>query len=119
MKNQSEFFSEHLQTFPLPSFFLKAFLLFTLPLACAPSLQAQLAQNYDSPHERELLNTLPGNEERGSILDATNPMDLLNQLRRATAMDNATSPSDAIDEALRAFEVDESEMTESYFSNID
>ena len=31
-------------------------------------------------------------------------MDLLNRLRRATAMDNATTPSDAIDEALKALE---------------
>ncbi len=56
------------------------------------------------PQERELYNTLPGSDQKGTILDATNPMDLINQLRRATAMDNATSPSDAIDQALKAFE---------------
>ncbi len=34
----------------------------------------------------------------------TDPLQLMNVLRRATAMDDATSPSDALDEALKAFE---------------
>jgi len=38
----------------------------------------------------------------GSILDSTNPMDLMNKLRKSTAMDEATSPGDAIDQALKA-----------------
>ena len=38
------------------------------------------------------------------MLDATNPMELINRLRQATAMDDATSPSDAIDDALKALE---------------
>ena len=37
----------------------------------------------------------------GSILDSTNPMDLLNKLKRGTALDDATNPTDAIDAALR------------------
>ncbi|QNI70042.1 hypothetical protein [Cyanobium sp. NS01] len=39
----------------------------------------------------------------GNILDATNPMDLMNRLRRATALDDATSPGDAVDAALQDF----------------
>ncbi len=58
----------------------------------------------ENPQENELFNTLPGSSQKDSILDATNPMDLLNKLRRATAMDDATTPSDAIDDALKAFE---------------
>jgi hypothetical protein len=38
----------------------------------------------------------------GSILDSTNPMDLMNKLRKSTAMDEATPPGDAIDQALKA-----------------
>jgi hypothetical protein len=37
----------------------------------------------------------------GSILDSTNPMDLMNKLRKSTAMDDATPPGDAIDQALK------------------
>ncbi len=54
--------------------------------------------------ERELYETLPGDSDQGGILDATNPMDLMNRLRRATAMDNATNPADAVDEALKVFQ---------------
>ena len=37
----------------------------------------------------------------GSILDSANPMDLMNKLRKSTAMDDATPPGDAIDQALK------------------
>lgn len=37
----------------------------------------------------------------GSLLDSTNPIDLMNKLRRSAAMDDATDPGDAIDAALR------------------
>ena len=38
----------------------------------------------------------------GSVLDSANPMDLMNKLRKSTAMDEATPPGDAIDQALKA-----------------
>ena len=60
-----------------------------------------------SAQERELYSTMPGDNSNNTILDVTNPMDLMNKLRRATAMDNATVPSDAIDQALEAFESEE------------
>lgn len=65
---------------------------------------AQPNNSLDIPAEREIHNTFSTNEGGSSILDATNPMELLNRLRNATAMDNATEPSDAIDEALKALE---------------
>jgi len=37
----------------------------------------------------------------GSLLDSANPMDLMNKLRKSTAMDDATPPGDAIDQALK------------------
>ena len=55
--------------------------------------------------QSELYNTLPGENQKDSILDATNPMELINRLRRATAMDNATPPSEAIDQAIKALEI--------------
>jgi len=67
-------------------------------------LQAQTVDNGNIPKQREIHNSFGGEEKRGGILDATNPMQLLNRLRRANAMDDATSPSDAIDEALKAFD---------------
>ena len=65
---------------------------------------SQTPLNSSIPEERNLYNTLTGSNQTDSILDVTNPMELMNRIRRATAMDDATSPSDAIDEAIRAFE---------------
>ena len=73
--------------------------------------EAQLSGDYQTPQERDLYNTVPGNNDKGTILDATNPMDLMNRLRRSTAMDDATAPSDAIDAALKALELQSSEAS--------
>ena len=53
-----------------------------------------------SPMERQVYDgtSKPGS---GSILDSTNPIDLMNKLRRGSAMDDATPPSSAIDQALK------------------
>ena len=58
---------------------------------------------YQTPAEQEIYNTEPG-KPKGSVLDATNPMDLLNRLRQANSMNDATDPSDAIDAALKGWE---------------
>lgn len=42
-----------------------------------------------------------GSPKAGSILDSTNPIDLMNKIRRGTALDDATAPVDAIDAALK------------------
>ncbi len=70
------------------------------------SAKAQLAGIFESPKEREIYNTLPGGAKEGTLLDATNPMELMNRLRRASAMNDATAPADAIDQALQALEDD-------------
>ena len=62
---------------------------------------AQVESPFQNREEREIYGDTNGS---GSILDAANPMDLLNQIRRATAMDDATPPSDAIDAALKAYQ---------------
>ena len=42
-----------------------------------------------------------GTPKGNTILDSTNPMDLMNKIRKGTAMDEATNPTDAIDAALK------------------
>ncbi|WP_370586993.1 hypothetical protein [Synechococcus sp. WH 8101] len=61
---------------------------------------------YQTPQEREIYNTVPGQNDSTSPLDATNPMDLINRLRRATSMSDATDPSDAIDAALKGYQTE-------------
>ena len=62
-----------------------------------------------STQEQQLYDYGPngsnGSSKAGSILDSTNPMDLMNKIRRGTALDDATDPGDAIDAALRELEV--------------
>ncbi len=53
-----------------------------------------------TPMERQVYDGT-GKPGGGSILDSANPLDLLNKLRRGTAMDDATPPSSAIDQALK------------------
>ena len=62
---------------------------------------AQVEAPFQNREEREIYGDT---DSSGSILDSANPMDLLNQIRRATAMDDATPPSDAIDAALKAYQ---------------
>ena len=45
-----------------------------------------------------------GTPKGSSLLDSGNPLDLMNKLRKGTAMDDATNPTDAIDAALKALE---------------
>lgn len=66
--------------------------------------ESPLGGGYQSPQQREVFQTVPGQNKQESVLDATNPIDLMNRLRRANAMNDATPPADAIDAALKAFE---------------
>ena len=43
-------------------------------------------------------------EEKGSVLP-TNPFEIVEMLRRANSMNDATNPSDAIDDALKSFDM--------------
>ena len=99
---------------PLTSAILRKRFIAAFPIAvlCLTTgfdrVQAQVSGDYQTPQEREFYNTVPGSDDNGTIFDATNPMDFMNRLRRSTAMDDATSPSDAIDEALNALEEENS-----------
>ncbi len=74
----------------------------------APS-RAEPVNPNEVPKEREIHNTFSGDSQKETVLDATNPFQLLNRLRQAQAMQDATSPSDAIDQALKALDSQETE----------
>ena len=95
--------------FCLGRLFGRFFSIFLMGSTCTFEIaRAQPFGDYGNGYSREseFSNTLPGQKQNKTILDATNPMEFMNQLRQATAMDNATSPSDAIDEALKALEAE-------------
>ena len=95
-----------------------AFSVFTMIFVVLPfPSHAQSVGNNDLSKQREIHNTFSSNQKNGSILDATNPMDLINRLRQATSMDNATSPSDAIDDALKLLDEQDIENASSEIIN--
>ncbi len=99
--------------FPYPFHFVRKTFATTLSIALLSvfgipfSSFGQSAPKNEPSKEREIHNTFSSDQNNGSLLDATNPMELINRLRKATAMDDATSPSDAIDQALRALDEQE------------
>lgn len=79
-----------------------------LLLAAAPAAAQQAGYGQTlgtTPMERQLYDGGTGRPSGGSILDSTNPLDLMNRIRRSTAMDDATPPASAIDQALQQLEV--------------
>ncbi len=75
-----------------------------LPVCPAAQSQSTMSQPtvLERNEDRDIYNTLPGeSKKKGSVLDVTNPMELMRTLRQATSMNDATDPVDAIDEALR------------------
>ena len=73
--------------------------------AAITPVKADYANGY-SKVEQQFIDpgTGGGSGKEGSILNSTNPIDLMNKLRRGSAMDDATPPKDAIDAALRELE---------------
>ena len=70
-------------------------------VASAQSGMAQVEAPFQTKEERSVYGDETGS---GSILDATNPMELINRIRQSGSMQDATEPSDAVDEALKAFQ---------------
>ena len=60
-------------------------------------------KNSSIDEKRDIFNTFDTKDQsdQGFPLD---PLDLVNRLKQAGAMNDATTPSDALDEALNAFE---------------
>tara|TARA_B100000459_G_C8398906_1_gene123821 strand:+ start:103 stop:438 length:336 start_codon:yes stop_codon:yes gene_type:complete len=65
-------------------------------------------KNYSTDENRNIYNTfdLEDKNNQGLPID---PFDLMNRLKQATSMNEATTPSDALDEALNAFDQSEYE----------
>lgn len=67
--------------------------------------RADTAYGYSKVEQQFIEPINGGGSGKGtSILNTTNPMELMNQLRRGAAMDDATPPKDSIDAALRELE---------------
>ena len=60
-------------------------------------------KNYSIDEKRDIYSTFDTEDQidQGLPID---PFDLMNRLKQAGAMKNATTPSDALDEALNAFD---------------
>ena len=69
-----------------------------------PGLATGVAAQVETPFQNREERAIYGGGESSDVLDATNPMDLINRLRQSGMMDDATPPSDAVDTALKAFE---------------
>ena len=63
-------------------------------------------KNYSTDEKRDIYSTFDSEVQidQGLPID---PFDLMNRLKQSEAMNNATTPSDALDEALNAFDQSE------------
>ena len=51
------------------------------------------------------INRSTNSDENGNVNLPSNPFELVEMLRRANSMNDATNPSDAIDEAIKSFDM--------------
>ena len=65
-------------------------------------------ENYSRDEKRDIFNTFD-TEDQNDQGFPVDPFDLMNRLKQAGALDDATTPSDALDEALNAFDQSEYE----------
>ena len=75
----------------------------TFAVGAARAQEKGYGQTIGSPQQERELDYGTGTNRGGSAIDSANPIDLMNKLRKATAMDDATPPGDAVDAALRDF----------------
>jgi len=81
-------------------------LVLSLPMA-ASAQPLGTAPAVPGAQDRQLFGTGAGGGGLGSNssgLDINNPIDLINRIRRSTALDDATPPASAVDQALRELE---------------
>ena len=60
-------------------------------------------QTISSPQQERELDYGTGPTRSGSLMDSANPIELMNKLRKANSLDDATQPGDAVDAALKDF----------------
>ena len=82
-----------------------------LAVAARPAMAQQggYGQTVGASQERQLFGSGSGSGSggpgsNGSGLDINNPIDLINRIRRSSALDDATPPASAVDQALKALE---------------
>ncbi|MFN9622906.1 MAG: hypothetical protein ACK587_08765 [Cyanobacteriota bacterium] len=101
--------------FPFPILRHWAALPLTVACGLAGGLPSALAQQSgygqtmgSTPMEQQIYNFDPGSGSRpgGSSagINPANPLDLINKIRKGSALDDATSPGDAVDQALKELE---------------
>ena len=106
MKQTARFINGQL----LFALFCLAPILITVAQVFAPSRTIRISElkNYSTDEKRDIYSTFDTEDQidQGLPID---PFDLMNRLKQAGAMNNATTPSDALDEALNAFDQSEYE----------
>lgn len=90
---------------------LGSLLLLAQPTPVAAQGAAGLSQPLGvTPQDRQMFGNGSGSGSgvgpagSSSGIDITNPIDLINRIRRSTALDDATPPASAVDQALKALE---------------
>jgi len=90
---------------------LGSLLLLAQPTPVAAQAAAGFSQPLGvTPQDRQIFGNGSGSGSgvgpagSGSGIDITNPIDLINRIRRSTALDDATPPASAVDQALKALE---------------
>ena len=80
-------------------------ILITVGQVFSPSKTIRISElkNYSTDEKRDIYSTFDTEDQidQGLPID---PFDLMNRLKQAGAMNNATTPSDALEEALNAFD---------------
>ncbi len=76
--------------------------------ASSRTIRISEVKNYSTDEKRDIYSTFDTEDQidQGLPID---PFDLMNRLKQVGAMNNATTPSDALDEALNAFDQSEYE----------
>ena len=90
---------------------LGSLLLLAQPTPVAAQAAASFSQPLGvTPQDRQIFGNGSGSGSgvgpagSSSGIDITNPIDLINRIRRSTALDDATPPASAVDQALKALE---------------
>ena len=101
MKQTARFINGQL----LFALFCLAPILITVAQVFAPSRTIRISElkNYSTDEKRDIYSTFDTEDQidQGLPID---PFDLINVLKQAESMNDATTPSDALDEALNAFD---------------
>jgi len=82
------------KSLPIPITFVISFILLT-------SLKGDYLNAQDLFEKLEIDNSTKTDEESSAL--PTNPFELVEMIRRQNSMNDATDPSDAIDDALKSF----------------